>query len=279
MSKKKRHKAKNGIEVGKLLTVGLVVLFLGYAVVDRLSSPLNEVRIEIKKAADKKSLIKKSEVNALLKDYLGHDISLSNLGQLNLYALENYLEEDSRINKADLFIDKKLRLNIKIDERTPIIRIDVSGGSDYYLDYKGGYIPITDVLRVPVVTGKVDAYKADYTKSKTHNLNSILKLAQEINDNEFMSALVEQIHIDDKNEIIIIPKIGPKRIIIGQVFGKGDPSNLADVLSIEEKMENIEFYYKNGAKKVGLNRFKEIDVRFGSWREDEGQIIGRNTQS
>lgn len=245
----------------KLIIGVLLAIYFCFAVSQRLQMQLSAIKIEISEAVDKKHLIKKKDVRNILKSNLGYDISLEVIGQLDLYELERVLEADSRINGANLYVSKAGVLNIQIEQRKPIVRIDVSGGQDYYLDFKGGKIPISDRVRVPVVTGYVDDYQKDYKKLQTHNLNGILETAQKISESDFLTSLVEQIHIDAKGEITLVPKIGDNKILIGEAT------------DLDAKFYRINEYYRRYIKEVGINKFDVLGFKFSN------QVLAYDLQS
>jgi cell division protein FtsQ len=258
-----RRRTQNNVTISytKLAIVGLLVFFLGYAIVQRLNSQLSDVTIEITKSPDKKYLLSKKDIRDKLKLELGYDISLSNLGQLDLYYLESFLDNDDRINKSNLYIDKHNRLHIEVEQRRPIVRIQVSGARDFYLDYNGDRIPVTETFRVPVVTGHVDGYTSNYKSQKNNNLKDIWELSQRIYDNDFLRVLVEQIDMNAKGDMTIVPKFPQSKIVVG------------DALDLDGKLSRITDYYK-GLKQVGFIKDKnEVDVQF------EGQVIRRESQS
>ena len=260
MTKKRKHN-NDSISYIKLAIVGMLVFFLGYATVQRLNTQLTDVKIEITKSPDKKYLLSKKDIRAKLKAELGYDITLANLGQLDLYYLESFLDSDERINKSNLFIDKNNRLHIKVEQRRPIVRIQVSEGKDFYLDYNGDRIPVTETFRVPVVTGHVDGYAMNYKMQEDNNLKELWELSQRIYDNDFLRVLVEQIDMNEKGDMTIVPKFPQSKIVVG------------DGLDIDGKLMRITDYYK-GLKKAGFSKDRnEIDVQF------DGQIVRRESQS
>ena len=261
MTTKRRKKDTVTISYPKLIVTALLVMFLGYAVVSRLNSQLTAVSIIIEESESNKYLISKKDVRAKLKSLIGYDISLANIGQLDIYNIENHLNSDDRINKSDVYIDKNNKLHIHIQQRKPIVRIMVNGDKDYYLDYEGGRIPVTETIRVPVVTGKVDAFTINYRKQKKNNINGILEISKRIYDSNFLTVLVEQIHVDEKGEVTLVPKLGKGKILLGQPIG------------LDVKFKKLSEYYKS-IKKVGINKFDEIDLRWG-----DDIIYGRDLQS
>ena len=66
-----------------------------------------------------------------------------------------------------------------------------------------------------------------------------------------------QIRIDDKGDIILIPREGNERFIIGQPC------------KIEEKARKMEWYYTHIIPEKGSGHYKTVDLRF------DGQIVCR----
>jgi len=261
LTTKRKRNNKDELSYTKLIIAGLLVMFLAYATVNRLNSQLTDVSITIAESDSDKYLITKKQVRAKLKSMLGYDISLANIGQLDIYKIENLLNADERINKSDIYIDKNNKLHVQVEQRKPIVRIQVTNGEDYYLDYEGGRIPVTETIRVPVVTGRVDAYISNYSKQKNNNINGVLDIAKRIHDSDFLTVLVEQIDINAEDEVTLVPKLGKSRILLGQPIG------------LDKKFEKLAGYYKS-IKKVGINKFDEIDLKWG-----DDLIYGRDTKS
>lgn len=261
MSKKQRNKRISYTKIAKFVAAIFLLFFLAFSISNKLNSAVANINISISKNDDNKTLISKKDIRYILKSELGYDINIAEVRQLDLYRLERMLSRDDRINKADMFLDKHNNLFISIEQKQPIVRIDVTGGHDYYLDYKGEKIPVTDVFRVPVVTGYVDKYIPQFLKNKQHNLNAVLNVAQRIHDDEFLTALVEQVYVDKKGEVTIVPKVGRDKILLGQVE------------DLDEKFYKLKVYYEQGLKKIGIDKFDELDLKF------KGQILERDTDT
>ncbi len=239
-----------------LASVGLM-LFLVFSISNKLNSNIEKLNISIDQSSSKKKLITSKEVRAILKYELGYDVSIAEVRQLDLFKLEKTLLENDRIEATKLYLDKHNVLHVTITQKKPIVRVDVTNGPDYYLDYNGDRVPVTEVFRVPVVTGHVDEYSMTYKRQKKHNLNAVLEVARKVNDDSFLLALVEQIHIDKQDEITLVPKVGRDKILLGQ----------AD--DLDEKIYKLKTYYERGLKNIGLDKFDELDLKY------KGQIIGR----
>ena len=62
---------------------------------------------------------------------------------------------------------------------------------------------------------------------------------------------MEQIVVDGKKEVILIPKVGNFRIVLGGMKG------------YEQKMEKLRLFLKKGIARKGWNLYKEINLKFG----------------
>ena len=259
MSKKKNSNLPFTI---KLVVATLLMAFLAFSIMNKNESHLTKVSIKIKTRSDKKYLISKKEVRQLLVEKLGYDLSIAHIDQLDLLELESHLEADDRINRAEMFIDKHNKMVIGIIQNLPIVRVDVTGGEDYYLDAAGEKIPRTgDALLVPIVTGSVDKYEQDFKSKKENNLNYVLALSNLLYDDEILGKLIDQIHVDENDEIVIVPRMGRQHINLGPAEGLND------------KMYKLKTYYKNGIKNIGIDRFDKLDLQY------TGQIVGSKSES
>ena len=260
MRKKKRNKTGVNFSI-KLVVALLLVAFLSFAIMDRQSSHLQKVSIKINTRDDNKYLIGKKEVRKILANELGFDLSIAKLSQIDLHRLEERLEADDRVNRAEIYIDKHNRMTIGIIQNLPIVRVHVNGGEDYYLDADGSKVSKTEELRVPVVTGAVDKYRPDFKKRKDSNLNYVLTLSRMLHEDEFLSGLVGQVEINENDEIVLIPIMGRKKINLGSQEG------------LANKINKLKIYYEKGIKNIGIDRFDLLDLQY------DGQIVGSNTES
>lgn len=238
----------------------MMIFFLGFSAVKRLEGTIQDLSIEIVSRNDNKQLIETEQVREQIRQHIGYDILLSNIAQLDLVGLENFLTEDDRIEDVEVYLDKKSNIKIRIFQKDPIVRIDVLSGEDYYLDYNGERIPIVrgQIVRVPVVTGKIDPFDKDFKEDEDNNLNDILAIARKCVDDEFLKALVEQIHVDARDELILVPKVGRSKIVFG------------DIESMDEKIYKLKTYYREGISRMGIDRFDELNMKY------EGHIVGVN---
>ena len=116
-------------------------------------------------------------------------------------------------------------------------------GEGFYVDEDGKYMPLSRkyTSRVVVATGEI---------SKKFACEKLYPFVMMLREDDFWDALIEQIVVDRGEEIILIPKVGNFRIILGEVG------------NAEEKMEKLRLFLKDGIVRKGWNVYKEINLKF-----------------
>ena len=73
---------------------------------------------------------------------------------------------------------------------------------------------------------------------------------KKLRDHSFWDAYIEQIVVLQNEDIIMIPKVGDFKIILGKVD------------DCEERMDKLMLFLKQGIAKKGWNRYKEVNLKF-----------------
>ena len=197
------------------------------------------------------SFISKADVSKFLNQEYG-DYMEVHLDSLNLDKIEKVLESKSAINKTEAFVTKDGMLNISVTQRRPAVRFQ-GGNWGYYADAEGRSFPLQSSYssHVPVVDGYIPAMTDTLRIVKTTALVNFLEKSS-VWKNKFV-----QIRIDEKGDIILVPREGKERFLIGQ------PCKL------EEKSKKMEMYYTHILPAKGSGRYSTVDLRY------EGQIVCR----
>ncbi len=229
---------------------------LGYAINERLNSKVAKIEIDIPQQDKERLLISKKTISKQILKIVGKDIRTVNLAELDLTRIETLLQKDSRIENVEVYINKKNTLKVEVEIRRPFVRVIADNGDQFYLDAKGVRVSTVknQAIRVPVATGNIDEYTDNWINSKKHNLNEVFVMAKALYKDDFLYALIEQIDIDDKNKLTLIPKVGPKLII-------GNTKDLG------QKLENLKEGYKQILKREGWEGIKALNF------EIKNQII------
>lgn len=195
--------------------------------------------------------INKTDVGKFLRQEYGTYMNIA-LDSINLDKIEKMLESKSAINKTEAYVTKDGILNISVTQRRPAVRFQ-SGSWGYYADAEGRSFPLQSsyASHVPVVDGHIPAMSDTLRIVKTTALVNFLEKSSTWK-NKFV-----QIRIDEKGDIILVPREGKERFLIGQ------PCRL------EEKSKKMEMYYTHILPAKGSGRYRTVDLRY------EGQIVCR----
>lgn len=247
-----------------LIRILWIVMILGTAalvisaVESTNDSRIQSVDIQIEPILNGNFLINEKDIQNVIKDAFDSDLIGEKVAEINVERLELELEAEPFVLDAETYINAKEEIKISIRQRQPILRIIDKNGSDYYLDKLGVKMKPSSnyTARVVVVTGDLPPFTDDYLQREKHFLNDLFELVNFILKDELLKPLVEQIHVSNK-QFTLVPKIGDHKIRLG---------GLKD---LEDKVERLKIFYKEGMSRTGWQRYKELDLRY------KGQVIGR----
>ncbi len=173
------------------------------------------------------------------------------IASINLRSLEKMLELSGWIKNAELFIDNKLVLQVKIEQRIPIARVFTVGGNSFYMDNEGRRLPLRQlsVLRLPVFTG-FTSDQSVLSKPDSLLLKDMVYFANTIKSDSFFTAQIAQINIASNGDFELVPAIGDHLVLIGKVE------------HLEDKLNRLYTFYKKVWVPSGINAFQVLDCRF-----------------
>jgi cell division protein FtsQ len=220
-----------------------------------------EVEIEDVFAADS-NLITKDEVRELLQESFTYGITDNALKEIDVQRAERVLERNLFVKNADVFIDRTNLVHARIQQRQPVVRIIDGENRSYYLDREGNYMPLSDhyTPRVLVLTGFIKPYEANFMQNERHHLNDLFTLVQRLQKDEFFDRLIEQVHVSQNSDILLIPKLGKQQILFGRYL---------DAENAEQKLQRLKIFYKEALPREGWTKYELIDIRF------ENQVVCR----
>lgn len=216
------------------------------------------VNVTIERLPYGKNLITKGDVLSELNKSFGYSLEGLPHKDVDIERVERVLENYPFVLNADAFIDAENFVQIEIQQRIPILRIYDKMELTYYLDAAGNKLPPSKNFtpRLLIASGNIPPFIPDFQERKQHLLKSTFDLSKRILENDFLLPLVEQIYINNKNEFILIPKLGKQKILIGEYE------------HIENKLYNLEIFYKKALAKEGWKKYETIDLRF------KDQVVG-----
>jgi len=233
-----------------LLLAGLAVLTLS-AVSYRKHAVVRATDIRMEDVLEE-HLVDRTYLKEILVKQFESDLSGVPVEYIDINNVESMFRSDPYIRDAEVFIDKKEVLQIRVKERIPLLRM-MDEEKSYYLDKQGVSIPLSKqyTARMPIVflTKRAEAALTDKKRM------DLLKLINGVNAHPFTKALVDQIEVDQNWEYTILPYLGKEKIRFGSTENMND------------KLENIRLFYKKQIGQGKWNTCQIIDVRF------EGQIV------
>jgi cell division protein FtsQ len=245
------------ISVWTILLAGTVVLLVA-AISKKNNEKITGVEINIT-GVQNNYFIDKDEVLDILKKVNGKDLQKATVSSLDLSKMENRLQKDQWIKRAEMFFDNNNVLQIKITEREPVARIFTVTGASFYIDSSLTRLPLSDKFsaRLPVFTSFPTEVRI-LKKRDSFLLNEIKILSQYIDSHPFWMAQIDQIDITPTGGFELIPKLGNQIIRFG------------NITNYEEKFNKLFSFYKQVQTRVGWNKYSVLDVQF------KDQVIGVN---
>lgn len=240
----------------------LAVLFVSAGVVlsaveKKEESIASELVILIDPLENGERFLEEGEVRQAIEQRFGYRLEGRTIGSIDVERLERVLEEDPFILNADAYVGANNRVKVRIQQREPILRVIDNNRLNYYLDRTGAKMPPSPhfTAKVLVVTGNLPPYEPGFLERRRHSLKDAFLLAEMILEDEFLRALIEQLHFTNRGEIILAPMVGNQKI----VFGKFERP--------EEKLLHLKAFYKEVLPRESWRKYSEINLQY------EGQVV------
>ncbi|MFN9595412.1 MAG: cell division protein FtsQ/DivIB [Bacteroidota bacterium] len=185
------------------------------------------------------------------------------LSVIDFRMMEKRTMSNPYLESADVYATIDGRIRIEVAQRNPVVRVINHNNEHYYIDDKGGFMPVGDdyATRVPVVSGYifdrltqrslVFAVPMADTASKPI-LHQVYEVAGFIQKDGFWSSQVEQIYVNQDFEIELVPRVGNHTILLGSSE------------QLEKKMKNLLMFYQEGASKLGWQAYSQLNLKFAN---------------
>lgn len=173
--------------------------------------------------------------------------------------LQKLISKNPYVKKATISVGVNGIVKANILQRNPLVRVVDSEFNQCMIDYDGVVMPVNPEFPVRLVLANgnisnvrlisvLSEKKANRTLPK--DLANVHKIALRLQSDSLTSALVEQIYINDRKEVELIPKIGDQSIILG------------DTTLLDEKLRNLRVFYREGMKNFAWNNYREINLKY-----------------
>ncbi len=229
------------------LVFAMVSLSLGFTIYERKKIVCTDVRVEITDSLDNQ-FIRGRDIRDWVLSHNPH-VLRQNLDNIDLRTIEDGLQKIKAVEEVNVFTSIVGRgkpgegsLVVRIRQRKPEFRVD-QPGRDYYMDRFGKSIDWTPnyTPRVLMVSGVI-AY--EYARKR------LLPLITYIENDPFLNAQIDQIHVGGNGNLTMVPRVGDQLIY----FGSPDDYQI--------KFRNLKALYKEGFKYGGWTIYKSINLTY-----------------
>lgn len=239
--------------------IALTLIGIVTTVARKKASEISELKIEIKNAEATEKIVSEKHIEEVITKAFGSNLVGTQVQDLEISRVEQAVETDPYVGDAQAYLDTKNRLQVAVYQREPILRIKDMSGADYYLDQSGhkflwskNYTP-----RILVATGNIPAYQEDFMSKDKSVIKDLFQLNNFIREDKFWNKMVQQIHVNNYGEFVLVPAIGSHKILFG---------NISDM---DEKFKKLQIFYNEGITYTGWRAYDVLDIRF------KQQVIGR----
>jgi cell division protein FtsQ len=234
-----------------------LIIMPGYLAVTVRSKPCRGIVIDLKDSSDYHFVTKRQLMNLAYGNsgrILGKPVREISVGEIE--GRINVLRE---LKVAEAYITIDGTVHIYADQRNPIMRVMPDNGGDYFVDEDGVVVRRRNLYtpRLHIVGGNVNISSAMLqgvsvldTSIKNSILKDIYQIVEYINDDDFWSAQIDQIYVDNNDEIDLIPRVG------NQLVHLGTAENYVG------KLRNLGAFYDKVLPEVGWNKYSLINLEF-----------------
>ncbi|MCX2484075.1 cell division protein FtsQ/DivIB [Pedobacter sp. MR2016-24] len=232
-----------------LISLGGIITLMSFVSVKKNTITCTNIKILIPGADN---FIEREEIDAILKQSQGTLIGRK-LESINLHAIERKIQSNPYIAQSTVYADMDGVIHIEISQRQPLLRVINAGGQDYYIDRDGLKMPISPNFTADVLVANghiLEHFGGRVDTLITKMAADLYRTALYLKKDTLWDAQIEQIFVNDKDDIELVPRVGDQRIILGS----------AD--SLEIKMANLLIFYKKAMPQVGWDTYKTINIKY-----------------
>ena len=243
-----------------LVCLSGLVLLMSFIEIKKESLRCKDVKVIL---PGRYNFIERDEVDRILLENGGGLVGMD-LNEINIHKLENTLKANPFIEYAKVYADMDGIVHVQIRQREPVLRVINMANLHFYVDGKGLKMPLSEnfTAKVLVVNGMIDE---DFT-GKVEELSSklakdLFRIALFIKNDALWNDQIEQLYVDLKGDIEMVPRVGDHKIILG------------DADSLQTKFRNLLVFYKKAIPKVGWDTYSTINLKYANQIICEKNVI------
>jgi cell division protein FtsQ len=241
-----------------LITISALYLLVMPAYLTRKTNAMicNGIDIDIADSSEY-HLVSKLDIRNLVSASGSRIIGVP-ANSISLGEIETRLARLRELRVAEAYITIDGKLHVYANQRNPVMRL-LAGGGDYFVDDDGVvfrrkklYTPRLQVVEgnIRVTSQMLNGVSVLDTVIKNSILKDVFYLVEYVRNDDFWSAQIDQISVDDDDELDLIPRLGSQRIHLGTAE------------NYRGKLMNLETFYKEVLPLRGWNKYDLINLEF-----------------
>jgi len=243
-----------------LVSLGGLITLMSFIEIKKSTLKCKDVKVLL---PGQFNFIERDEVDRILMENAGAMVG-RDMNDINIHKLENALKANPFIEFAKVYADMTGVIQIQIRQRVPVLRVVNMANLNFYIDGNGNKIPLSDnyTAKVLVASGLIDEdFSGRVDTLNTKMARDLYRIALYIKSDTLWDNQIEQLFVDLKGDIEMVPRVGGHKIILGS----------AD--SLQTKFRNLLVFYKKAIPKVGWDTYKTINLKYANQIVCEKNII------
>lgn len=246
-----------------ILFVGTIVL-LAFTDAEHTTKNYKSFRVDILNPSDE-ALITLEGIHSIIERNFGKIEGSPILGT-DLVKLEKTVLANPYVSKCEVFQTIDGGLIMKTVVREPLVRIINEDGAQYYLDYNGYAMPLNPAKPSHILIANGNIKERYFSPEKSEQsltafpdssvLQQIYPVSWHISQDDFLKSFIDQIYVNEKNELELLPKIGNQVIL----FGSAEDA--------KEKLENLKTFYQKVMNQMDWHVYRSINLKY------KNQVVG-----
>jgi len=231
--------------------VGLVIVAVYFPIifsfigVDKGNVVCGVIAPEIQDSVENKFITAEEIKTIALEKYPG--VLGRELQEVNCNNMETFFQKHPAIEECEVYFTYGGALHIDVWQREPLVRV-FDGKDSYYLDTEGKKMPLFKNHAAHVLVA------AGYIK-RLHSTEHLVTISKAISTDAFWKAQIEQVYVDDRGEIFLVPRVGDHIIEFGSIE------------DMDIKFRNLKALYKTGWDTREWNLYKKVNLKY------KGQVV------
>ena len=228
---------------GVLLLAVLVVV----ANVARSHMQVRGIEVEINYGDTPQLVNQKTVVDTLMARI--PDILQKQVRQVDCQQVSNAALHVPFLTNVSSSVSISGKIVITADQRHPVARLFFDD-HERYIDLDGKIIPTSDLGECNVVVATGDFLGRFGSDSASAQIKTLWQVALFLDNHPDYKPLIDQLHVQDNGEVMMIPKVGDQKIELG------------DASDLENKFADLLAFYRNGMPRAGWDTYSKISLKF-----------------